>query len=152
MNRYHPQCGYSSPARKAFRQRAVKIMPQQPASALYINTTDPSYYEKRLRCNRHDVRALYCLGRKYEKAGALEKAREYYERATAADPYYEPAVGALILLRRTIAHKKQQEAAALQQRKAALARNRGLSSFRAMQTVLISYLLILLLVFGVFLR
>lgn len=144
---------YCSPAREAFLRRTSKVMPNHPGSALYINTTDPSYYEKRLRCNRHDVRALYCIGRRYERAGAIVKAREYYERAVAVDPYYEPAIGALLILQRKEEYSKRlREAKAMREREACAKRKRGLSSFRAMQTVMISYLIILLLVFGVLLR
>ncbi|WCK54208.1 hypothetical protein PP175_23450 [Aneurinibacillus sp. Ricciae_BoGa-3] len=71
---------------------------------MYVNPIESGYYEKLLRVNRHNPRALYQLGRKAEKAGDREKAKQYYEKS-ASVASYEPAIGALILLK----HKEIQE-------------------------------------------
>ncbi|WCN38125.1 tetratricopeptide repeat protein [Aneurinibacillus uraniidurans] len=100
---------FPSPARKTFHERTKRLFPGH-ANATYINTSDPSYYEKLLRANRTHVRALYELGRQCEKQGFFRKAADYYERATQADPCFEPAVGAKILLARRRQQKERIEA------------------------------------------
>ncbi len=143
-----------SHTRQMFLKHARKIMPDRHANALYINTTDPAYYEKLLRCNRHNVRALYYVGRKYEKQGYLQQAQEYYERAVSVDPHFEPAVGALILLRRKqeAERRRQFSLHMLHTLQAKKKKQKNLSLFRTMQAIMISYLIILLVVFGILLR
>ncbi|KIV52419.1 tetratricopeptide repeat protein [Aneurinibacillus migulanus] len=144
---------YPSPAREAFWKRTRKIIPGQHARSLYINTTDPAYYEKLLRCNRHNVRALYHLGQAYEKQGDIRKAQDYYHRAIQVDPHFEAAVGALAILhRKQEAHRKKLALQSFREMRRAARRQRGLSLFQTMKTIMVSYLVLLLFIFGVLLR
>ncbi|BAU26548.1 hypothetical protein DFP93_10870 [Aneurinibacillus soli] len=104
-----PKRSYPSHTREKFYERTKRLFPGH-ANATYINTSDPAYYEKLLRANRTHVRALYELGRQYEKQGFWRKAADYYDRAVLADPCFEPAVGAKILLARRRQQKEHIEA------------------------------------------
>ncbi|WP_047152921.1 tetratricopeptide repeat protein [Aneurinibacillus tyrosinisolvens] len=138
-----------SHAREKFLERTRKVTPGTSANQLYINTSDPAYYEKILRCNRHHVPALYQMGRKCEKQGYLHRAEEYYEKAIAVQPTFEPAVGALVLLRR----RQKEEERMLQQMALSLSPpKKKVSSIQVMGVVLIMYLFMLLLLFGIILR
>jgi tetratricopeptide (TPR) repeat protein len=140
---------YLSHTREKFYERSRRLMPGRYANALYINVSDPSYYEKRLRCNRHDVQALYYLGRKYEQQGYWQRAREYYERAVLVNSHFEPAIGALILLHRKQVKKEQQ---ALVQSQTKKKKRKPLSLSQMMGAVLMGYLMMLVLLFGVILQ
>ncbi|WP_027415547.1 tetratricopeptide repeat protein [Aneurinibacillus terranovensis] len=125
---------------------------------VYINETDPSYYEKLLRFNRHNVKALYQLGRTCEKSGHFERARSYYEKAISIQPY-EPAVGALLLLRRKeqwleIQREHKKKEAALMSKKWGAQRKQATRS-KFVQSIIITlliYLIAIILTFGVVLN
>lgn len=134
---------YPSPARKVLHERTKRLFPGH-ANAIYINTSDPAYYEKLLRANRTHVRALYELGRQYEKQGFFRKAADYYERATQADPCFEPAVGAKILLARRRQQKERIEVLARTQPPAPI--RKKLSLLQMTGAVLLGYTLLVLAV------
>ncbi|MCI1693980.1 tetratricopeptide repeat protein [Aneurinibacillus aneurinilyticus] len=153
MNKAPIHHTYPSPTRESFWKQTRKVMSGQHARSLYINTTDPAYYEKLLRCNRHNLRALYHLGRTCEKQGDIQKAQNYYHRAIQVDPHFEAAVGALaILRRRQEAHRQKLALQALREMRRADRRQKGLSLLQTMKAVMVSYLVLLLFIFGVLLR
>ncbi|WP_047150905.1 tetratricopeptide repeat protein [Aneurinibacillus tyrosinisolvens] len=141
---------FISHTREKFLERTKKVVSGTHVNPLYINTADPAYYEKLLRCNSNHVQALYQIGRKYEKQGQFSTAERYYARAVQADSHFEPALGALVLLRRKM---KREYVRALQKEKAInKAKLTSLSLLPIMGFVLLGYLLVLLLLFGIVLH
>lgn len=140
---------YPSHTRKMFREQTRKLFPGH-AHGAYINTSDPAYYEKLLRVNRTHVRALYELGRQCEKQGFLRKAADYYERAVQADPCFEPAVGARILLmrRRQCEEKKGDKPQTLPPAPA----RKKLTLMQMTGAVLLGYTMLTIFVFGLLLH
>lgn len=140
---------YVSHAREKFRERTKKLKLGQYVNALYINTYDPSYYEKRLRYNRYDARALYYLGQRYEKEENWEQALHYYKQAVQAEPHYEAAIGALILLQRKQEERFRKLASQATRRRPV---RKKMSLLQMVTAIFTGYFLILMIVFGILLR
>ncbi|WCK54212.1 hypothetical protein PP175_23470 [Aneurinibacillus sp. Ricciae_BoGa-3] len=125
---------------------------------MYINPSESTYYEKLLRINSHNPRALYQLGLKAEKAGYNTIAKKYYEKSASVGSY-QPALGALILLKQKerkverIQQQKRQEAFWLldEQDKAREGR-RTRSVIQSLIVMLFIYLITIVFVMGILLK
>ena len=142
---------YSSYTRQRFHERTRKLFPGHAYGA-YINKSDPAYYEKLLRVNRTHVRALYELGRQYEKQGFLRKAADYYERAVQADPCFEPAVGARILLTRRRKREEKKSTLSHVHILPPTPKRKRLTLMQMVGAVLFGYTMLTILIFGLLLR
>jgi hypothetical protein len=125
---------------------------------IYINPNESTYYEKLLRINSHNPRALYQLGLKAEKAGYNTIAKKYFEKSASVGSY-QPAVGALILLKQKERkvewiqqQKREQVFWLLDERENARKGRRRSGMIQSLIIMLFIYLIAIMFVMGVLLK